>query len=168
MKSASQQISSMLCLLALVPLQLVMLPSQANPAYTKISGALADEQWAYSPRVDWKTVPTFFFATTNLSSDGAIDAQSMNFLQNFSLIIMPKIQGPNTRNLTDPARPTPGCCSRMTGSSRRCRRALRRRSALGSRFTARSRRCPPPAPRATTWRRGRRRSTRCRGCSAPT
>ncbi len=67
--------------------------------------------WPYSPRSNWSAVPKFYFATTNLTSDDTIDAASMAFLQQFSLIVMPKIQGPNTRNLTDPERPTPGCCA---------------------------------------------------------
>lgn len=67
--------------------------------------------WPYSPRSNWSTVPKFYFATTNLTTEDTIDDASMEFLQQFSLIVMPKIQGPNTRNLTDPARPTPGCCA---------------------------------------------------------
>ena len=80
----------------------------APPPLSAIDDA---EAWPYSPRMNWTVVPTFFFATTNLTVDGTIDAQSMAFLQNFPLIVMPKIQGPNTRNVTDPARPTPGCCA---------------------------------------------------------
>jgi hypothetical protein len=59
----------------------------------------SDDPWAFSPAVNWSTVPTFYFATTNLTADGTIDAQSMDFLQNFPMIIMPKIVSHSMRLL---------------------------------------------------------------------
>ena len=72
--------------------------------------------WGYSPTPNWTTLPTFYFATVASTLDPAtgratVPAAELALLARFPLIIMPKIQGPNTPNLTNPLQPTPACCA---------------------------------------------------------
>jgi hypothetical protein len=59
---------------------------------------VADERsWPHSPPTNWSTVPTFYFATVKATTDATsggvvIPPETLAFLRQFDLVIMPKIQ----------------------------------------------------------------------------
>jgi hypothetical protein len=80
------------------------------------AAAAAAAGWPYSAPVNWSVVPSFVFSTVQTtvnSSSGVatVAPEELSFLLRFPLIIMPKIQGPNTPNVTNPLRPAPACCA---------------------------------------------------------
>ena len=113
-----------------------MLPAIA----AAVTIAATADSWPYAAPVNWSFVPSFVFSTVQTTIDSSsgvatVEPEELAFLSRFPLIIMPKIQGPNTPNLTDPLHPAPACCAED--------RILAAAAAIKKASTA-AHRAPPP------------------------